>query len=450
MRRAVNGNRRNKFTRKDDVKDSEHLSHQNRAAKERNTMFTSKDIVKTFEKQTGLFTVILLHYNQQCYLRESLDSIFKQEYDNIELIFADDCSTKLDIDAIRDYVEKNRKPNISNVIYQINDNNCGTVNNINRAVQSAHGTFCMFFAADDKLYDPHVLSNFSTCLSELPEDQYMVSGQCNMMDEDLSELIGAFVNVPLALELNRRSAKEQFQKFAFTCMYAMGATAFRMEMFQKFGYFDTTYRIIEDWSYFLHLTNSGSKIIYVDFQALLHRDGGVSHFNQVVLPPHVLEYKNDNLLIQEREILPYLSSFTVPEQVKLMNRYENDRKGFAELSTGQPRPGRIDLIKQNKKFFLRKAYWWMIDHTAHYKRRCIQWGKKLLPAWVLLRIIKIVGMKYVSPGHLNIVDTTFIDALTWIVMGLFLVDVLAFVCVNLFNVLFCLRRKKQELFSRNK
>ena len=418
------------------------------AVRKNDLMFTSAVSNQCSVKHVEQFSVIVLHYNQQRFLCESLDSVMKQDYCNIELIFADDCSSNLDIKAIQEYVEKNRTPNITNVIYQVNEKNCGTVNNVNQALKAASGAFVMFFAADDKLYDSQVLNNFATALSALPENQFMVSGQCDMLDEDLSEMIGAFVNVPLALDLNRQSAQVQFQKMAFSCLYAMGATAVRSEMYKKYGYFDTTYKIIEDWSYFLHLTRSGSKIIFADFQALLHRDGGVSHFNQIVLPPHVVEYKNDNLLIQEREILPFLSSFPVPEQVRLMERYEADRRGFAALSTGYPRPSRMDLIRQNKKYFLRKAYWWMIDHNAHFKHKSIYWAKKLLPAWGVLRLIQIIGMNYVPADQLYFVDTPFYDTLTWVVLGLFLADVFAYICLLMFNVLFCARRKKKEWFSR--
>lgn len=397
-----------------------------------------------------LFSVIILHYNQQNYLFEALDSVFIQDYDNIELIIADDASYELDIDRIQSYVEEHKKSQISSIKYQFLKENVGTVRNVNQALKLASGKYAMFFAADDCLYDSHVLTNYVNALSSLPSDQYMVCAQCVMMDEKMKKKLGNFVNVPLALSMNNCSSLEQYQRITFSCFYAMGATAFRMEMLKDRGYFDETYRIIEDWSYYLSLTLNGSKIIYSDFKALKHRDGGVSHFNNEVLPPHVIEYKNDSLLIQERLILPNLSYFPLADKEKLIKRYEHERKAFANLYINKVRPSRISIILRNKRLYLHKAVWWMMDRIFYLRDRCLHWAKYLFIVWATLCLLKILSNAYKIKDQIVFFNSQLYDIITNTTLVLLLVDIIICVCFILIYFIILLRRNKNIFFSKKR
>lgn len=394
-----------------------------------------------------LFSVIVLHYNQQDYIEEALDSVFAQDYKNIELIIADDASFDLDENRIKAYVEEHRSDNISSALYLLSAENVGTVRNVNRALREASGKYIMFFAADDALYDSHVISNFAAALSKLPPDQYMVCAQCIMMDEELDEIQGDFVNVPLAFSMNEGSALDQFRKLAFSCCYAVGATAFKREMLEEKGYFDETYKIIEDWSYYLSLTLSGSKIIYVDFNALKHRDGGVSHFNQEVLPPHVVEYKNDSLLIQERLLLPHLSLFSLPDQVKLMHRYECERSAFEKLYTGKPRPSRFRLIMEHKRFYAHKLVWWLMDNGPRLRRACLSAAKWLLLIWAVLRMARAAEMALLPGQRWVLLDTEIFRIATDILFILLIVAAAAWTGFALAGAFLAIRRWIKRFFG---
>lgn len=394
-----------------------------------------------------LFSVIVLHYNQQKYVQEALDSVFMQNYGNIELILADDFTLDLNIESIQSYIEAHKTKNISSVKYQMNNKNLGTVRNVNQALRSASGKYALFFAADDSLYDENVISNFEKALSELLPDQYMVCAQCDMMDEMMDDKLGDFVNVSMALRMNQEFAAEQYKRIVFSCCYAMGATAFKMSMLKDKGYFDETYNIIEDWSYYLSLTLNGSKIIYSNFDALKHRDGGVSHFNKEVLPPHVIEYKNDSLLIQERLILPYLSAFPLVDQVKLLERYERERTSFASLYTDRERPSRINLVLRHKKLYMRKALWWFMDRIFYLRDRCIHWAKLLFPAWAVLIFLKFILTLFTPGEQFLFVNTQVYNITVWIIFTMLAIDIIALTVFMLMYGVIFLRRITKEFFS---
>lgn len=397
-----------------------------------------------------LFSVIVLHYNQQKFLETSLSSVLSQDYSNIELIFADDASVDLDEQFVKDFINKHKKDNIKNILFQRNKTNLGTVKTVNQAVKAAKGKFVLFFAADDALYDIHTLTNFATSLGNLSENEYIVSSQCLMMDEQLDQLISPFVNVPLANSLNNASASEQYIRLASSCLYAMGATAFKTSIWEQYGYFNEDYKIIEDWSFFLHVTRNHGKITYCDFTGLKHRDGGVSHFNQVVLPPHVIEYKNDLLLIQEKEILPFLSFLPREEQIRLIDRYESERKAFEEIGNGKTRVRRIDIIKQNKGLYIRKCIWWVMGVVPIYRKIISGRLPKFLISWILLLLLQAVIPLTNSTAIEQITNSMFYQILTDGVLLLFIINFVGYLVTGFLSTLFHLRRERHRYFTKDK
>lgn len=301
-----------------------------------------------------LFSIIVLHYNQPDFYRTALDSVFAQDYERIELVFADDCSPHLDTAGIEDYIKTHKKDNIIDWTMQINTQNIGTVKNVNEAIKKCHGDYIMFFAADDALYDEHTISNFVNSFHKMSDEEMVLASQCYMYDENLEELLEPFVDPVYGRMSNEYTTWHQFEEMALRCTFAIGATAFRKTCFEKYGVFDETYKMIEDWSYWLRLTRQGGKIIYRNFGGLKHRDGGVSHYKETdTLPPHVKAYKLDMLNIQEKEVLPYLSEMPILHQQALMHKYELERADYYHKVGFSERVRRIDIFKKAPRLFVR-------------------------------------------------------------------------------------------------
>ena len=77
--------------------------------------------------KTKKVSIMLIHYNQKQFIKNALDSVFKQTYKNIELIIADDATPDFDLKDIKKYVEKINKQKYP-VKYQVNKENICTVN----------------------------------------------------------------------------------------------------------------------------------------------------------------------------------------------------------------------------------------------------------------------------------------------------------------------------------
>ena len=113
--------------------------------------------MQSSKKDQILFSVIILTYNNTEYLFGLLDSLFKQTYNNIELIISDDASTSFDMNKIDNYIKSNKKNNIVSYQIIIRKKNGGTVKNINGALKRCNGEIIKLIAADDAFYNDKVI-----------------------------------------------------------------------------------------------------------------------------------------------------------------------------------------------------------------------------------------------------------------------------------------------------
>ena len=106
-----------------------------------------------------LISVIVLVYNNDKYLCELLDSIFEQDYENIELIVSDDHSDSFDAEKYRQYIKSGARENIVSGFININEQNLGTVAHYEKMRKQCHGEYITIISADDAYYDGNVLTN---------------------------------------------------------------------------------------------------------------------------------------------------------------------------------------------------------------------------------------------------------------------------------------------------
>jgi len=95
-----------------------------------------------------LVTVVVPAYNAAQFLREALDSILKQTYDNTEIILLDDASTDATPDIAAEYAGA--------ITYIRQPNNLGIYDNVNVGIVRARGDFIATYHADD-IYLPTIV-----------------------------------------------------------------------------------------------------------------------------------------------------------------------------------------------------------------------------------------------------------------------------------------------------
>jgi glycosyltransferase involved in cell wall biosynthesis len=108
-----------------------------------------------------LVSVIALCYNQQDYLKYTLDSIIKQDYPNVELIIIDDCSGDGSVVSIEEWVRDNGLA----VTLVKNERNLGICKAANIGLKHCHGKYFQLIACDDVLL-PQKISKQVAILEE--------------------------------------------------------------------------------------------------------------------------------------------------------------------------------------------------------------------------------------------------------------------------------------------
>ena len=92
-------------------------------------------------------SLVLLAFNQESLVRESIDSVLSQDYENLEILLSDDCSTdrtyELMLEAYNDYSGPHR------LLLNRNDYNMGIGPHVHHAVSLTSSDYIVMAAGDD-------------------------------------------------------------------------------------------------------------------------------------------------------------------------------------------------------------------------------------------------------------------------------------------------------------
>jgi len=111
-----------------------------------------------------LVTVIALCYNHKAYLREALQSVFRQTYPAIEIIVSDDCSQDGSVELIRDVIREYP----GDIRFLQSGQNLGNCRSFNKALKLARGKYIIDFATDDLML-PDMVEQMVAAFEEHPD-----------------------------------------------------------------------------------------------------------------------------------------------------------------------------------------------------------------------------------------------------------------------------------------
>lgn len=249
----------------------------------------------------------MLCYRNFKYVYQTINSIFRQDYSNIELIISDDGSSNFPQDEIRSYVKKHCPPNITSWRINHNTTNVGTVKHLNIVAHMAQGEYFMSVSADDLIDHSEVVSTYVAHLHENDKADILMA-QTAMYDEKMKKIQYYFVQPHIRqILLHDQESNTLFNEIAEHPYLPSVSTFFSKRFFEKYGYFDENYFLVEDWSLHLRIARKHIPICYVDFVSIRHRSGGVSHGNTLGTSETYKRYLNDLQQTYDREIKPYLS-----------------------------------------------------------------------------------------------------------------------------------------------
>lgn len=197
-----------------------------------------------------LVSVCIPAYNNAAYIKETIDSILKQTYENIELVICDDKST----DATAAVIEGIKDSRIK--LYK-NDKNLGMSGNWNNCLKKCQGEFIKLVCADDILRED-CLEKEVQALLENPS-AVLAESDTKLLDLD-GKAKGFYKRYKThGLEDGRKIARAGF--FVKNYFGAPQANTFRRSAMEQAGGFDSWYTYILDYDFWVTLACMGDVYI---------------------------------------------------------------------------------------------------------------------------------------------------------------------------------------------
>lgn len=216
-----------------------------------------------------LVTALVVSYNAEDYILDTLQSIYDQTYQNIELVLCDDASSDKTVELSRKWMEEHQS-RFCRCIILADEPNMGVTANINRGIRASEGEYIKEIAADDILIDTCIEVNVRETLKH--DLKYVFSKVKIFYDDDKTKTIDGPTDASF-FELN---AEEQYKALLIKNMLPSTTVFYSKKYIVDKGCYDETYRDMEDHPMFLKLTKQGDRLSFVDEYTVLYRIRGES------------------------------------------------------------------------------------------------------------------------------------------------------------------------------
>lgn len=183
-------------------------------------------------------SVIVAFYNEEKYIKDSVNSILSQDYDNIELILVNDGSTDNSEKIVQEFNDKR----IKYISYFPNRRHSYARN---RGLEIATGDYICFFDADDIMEEDSVSSRIK--FLEMNPEIGVVDGGKTYIDKDGKEYINKYKPV-------FKSDNEIKPELLFHNCIAMGGGMFRSRVVEEGCRLDENAFVAGDYIFWLELS----------------------------------------------------------------------------------------------------------------------------------------------------------------------------------------------------
>lgn len=216
-----------------------------------------------------LVSVIVITYNSAEYVVETLESIAKQSYPNIELIISDDASEDNTLQVCKDWISEHQGRFKACRIVAA-EKNLGIPANCNKGVDAASGNFIKIIAGDDILLEDCIKDNLN--FIEQSASRNIVISEMNAFLDGTTPKKILEHKVPFGeIFSDKFTAKDQNNFLIKASYFGNAPTLFyRKCVFDKVR-FDESIPLLEDYPFAILATESGFKYSYLPKVTVLYR-----------------------------------------------------------------------------------------------------------------------------------------------------------------------------------
>lgn len=227
-----------------------------------------------------LVSVVIITYNSSSTICETLDSVFSQSYNRLELIVSDDGSKDETVSIARKWI-KDHSNRFERAEVLTTPINTGIPANCNRGIRTAKGDWIKLIAGDDLLANDCV----KICVNYVNSHQ-----ECNLLFSEMnmfkvkngnkifSKINSVFDNAAYLDDFNNGDAHHQFYLLLRDGNFISAPTAFFKSSFIKNNPYPEEYKCQEDYPMWLRLTHKGYKLYQISDVTVYYRiSSSLSH-----------------------------------------------------------------------------------------------------------------------------------------------------------------------------
>lgn len=179
-------------------------------------------------------SVIMPTYNQAKYIREALDSVLNQTFQDFELIIVNDGSTDETPQILEEYRQKHAQGNYGCTLLIINKKNEKLPRALNTGFEQACGEYLTWTSSDNNM-KPNMLQRLVAALDQNP-DVGFVYADWNVIDDD-----GHYLGTVRSVDHDRH--------LLMRFNYINACFMYRHDCQDKIGLYDPEFIYAEDWEY---------------------------------------------------------------------------------------------------------------------------------------------------------------------------------------------------------
>jgi glycosyltransferase involved in cell wall biosynthesis len=225
-------------------------------------------------------SIVMCTYNTEKYLKESIDSILKQSYENFELIIVNDGSTDNTHEVLKRYSCNKR-------IKIYNNSHVGLSKSRNFGINKSSGEYICFHDADDIMLEKRLEHSIN---------------YVNIYKE-IDVFYGSYIIVDAQLDIKKRvdaikySLMQQYkQKYS---IFSAGTSVVKKDIFLNMGFFDSNYEYVCDLDWAERMFNKGVKFMPIEEYFIYYR----RHSNAMGIKDRELQQQQEAEVFKRVNIL---------------------------------------------------------------------------------------------------------------------------------------------------
>lgn len=216
-----------------------------------------------------LVSIIVVTYNAENTVVETLDSAISQNYDNLEIIISDDSSKDHTVAVIRTWLKEAKKQFNGNITLLTSETNQGVCRNFNKAIKQSSGQYIKIIAGDDMLF-PNCCEDYVRFVTGNPLAQFVTS-YVKVYNEEFKEDNCVYSSSNRRrMAIFDKPAEVQLKYMAYKIFVSAPTMFFSRELYERVGGFDERYKY-EDHPFYINILEAGEKIYLLPKETVGYR-----------------------------------------------------------------------------------------------------------------------------------------------------------------------------------